>query len=190
MARSQPTIFTARALLPALLFALAACGDDAPPTPAYVVHIESADVVLDAVEEIEVVLTPMTPLRFADTMGSFENGNVETFITSTGEFVVRLKRPWIEQHTMPAVPNFAVDVPLQAGNMADDPAIPDPQLTVHFKRAGEYIAQGGPRFAQWPLVSGRTDNVTVACIRPMYHWQCQNMEPQDAGTGPADAGTD
>jgi len=185
-----------RALSTALVTALAlsACGSD-PAPPAFTFQINSRDVVLTAVDRIEIVLEPQSLDQNFTTVPdrSLYGGNVFTRVSAAGEFVINVERPYIAEHghTAPDAA-FIMELPLYSTDATDDPVVAVPQARTTFIRGAERIAVGS-RFLEWPLPAGGRAVATVSCIRTPMNFgpQCTNNDPvrlPDAGPSGADGG--
>ncbi len=186
------------------LFGLVGCRGQTPAPAPYVLHIQSGAVITAAVDMIEIVFHAHMPNRFVNVpMQTEAGGDAQSFVDAAGEWVLRLNRHWVQQHAMPSMSTFAVDVALYSTGTDGgvDPSIMDPEVIVDFIRCrpsrgcvtdpatmGERMAEGR-RFSQWPLVSGRQDTVLVMCksMPTNYSFQCTNTDPVDGGMPPGDA---
>lgn len=141
-------------------------------------------IVLSAVDEILIVLTPDAGMgnTFAPfEMETFEGGEVETFLSSAGEWTMRITKPYIEAHATNEGTTFKLDVPLYATDPTDLTEVRDPTMRVLFRRRGEVIATT-VRFLQWPLPEGNgiegASDLTVTVLCPdATRSQCLNMDP-------------
>lgn len=181
---------------------LTACGGGDPPAP-YRFDIRFVGVVENAVDTLEVRLRARGDERFGpQEPRSYAGGALTTEVTSDGQFVLRATGEWVRANSQPD-PNdiFArmLLVPLYTTSRVE---AMDPQVFAFVIRrnrttgADEYIAEGS-RFAEWPLVSGRTDQLRVEC-KVGFSRQCTNNDPfpdtdasvdLDAG-GDVDGGAD
>ncbi len=169
-----------------LALALSACGGDQPP-PDLFLYVNSDSVVQNAVDEMQLIIRPSVSERFAATDALYENGDVHIFTSSAGELVMTFNKNWIDAHAEPGGSTFRLPVPLYRTSDADTPGGTDPRLEGSFWRRGTRIAQG-EAFLMWPLATGTTSQVTVACS-PLGRPECTNNDPRDAGPA-TDAGAD
>ena len=172
-------------ILLALLFGLS-CGD---ATEGHILRIRADDgsvggniIIQNAVHEIEILVIPdLSNGRFeAMEPRELEGGTVEMRVSAAGEWVLRLRREYIDANAYTAGTTFAIDVPLYT-EQEDNPAIIDPTLNVRFYRNGERIGESNPRFLLWPPPpaddpggQGTTD-VVVRCPE-MFRLQCLNND--------------
>ncbi len=128
-----------------------------------------------AVEQIEIVIVPdVANGRFEPSAPvELENGTVESRVTTVGEYVLRLRRGWIDEHSEATGSTFLVRVPLFT-DQEDDPVIRDPTLNVRFLNAAEErIAESNPRFIAWPPPEEDSATVVVRC-KTGFREACQN----------------
>jgi hypothetical protein len=147
------------------------CGEDT--TDSYKIRVESQDVVLGAVDEIELVIRPETPHRFvADSFQPVSNAESMTFVSGAGEFVLRVKEPWIREHVVDAMGIFSVDVPLFPPS-DDTSNVPMPLVLVSFLSDEIRIADGSI-LVPWPLPVGGMEVVRVFCKGAVFLPECQD----------------
>ncbi|MBX3250934.1 MAG: hypothetical protein KF901_27400 [Myxococcales bacterium] len=164
-----------RALLSLAL--LASCGDDgALPFVMQIVaddgSVAGAAIALDAVDAVQIVVSPQAADGGFAPMDprSFEGGDVEARVSAVGEWVLTLRRGWIERNATMGAGSFRLHVPLQA-EASSDGHTRDPSLRVLFYQGTESIAESSPRLLAWPLAAGGETSVTVVC-RPGFTDRC------------------
>lgn len=167
-------------VLCALASVLGGCSGDA--TDPFDVVVESEDVLLEAVDRVELRIRPEIPSRFPESaMREFEDGRVETFVSSNGEFVLRADDAWFLDHRVDSAREFAVEVPL-IGSAQDDEEIGEPTLIASFLQGDDVIASGGGALA-WPLPEGGRINVVVRCDRPAFTRECTILDAASKTAG-------
>ena len=181
------------ALLLPLLWLAASCGGDDTPAP-FILQINSADVILNAVDRVEIIIRPSDLDRRFQMVPdmSHEGGTVFTRVSGAGEFVITMERDYVEANATTGTTGttFTLELPVASSEEPDDPSIGDPTMEVNLIRGTERIATG-QRFLVWPFPPGERAIVTVSCNRPEFDRQCTNNDPlpsSDAGTPPADGG--
>lgn len=165
----------------ATLCASAACGDGGPPP--FIVSVVADDgsiggdpIVQSAVDEIEIIIVPdpadgrFEPLEPTEMMG----GDVEVRVSAVGEFVLKLRRGYIDRNAITTTTSFRVDVPLVAES-AMDGHTRDPTLRVTFVRGTERIAESNPRFLPWPIPEGGEPVSAVVVCKSGFAAQCAGM---------------
>jgi hypothetical protein len=158
-----------------------ACGDSGPEP--HIVSIVADDgsvggvaITQAAVDEIEIIIVPdpsdgaFEPLAPTEMMG----GDVEVRVSAVGEFVLKLRRGYIDRNAIPTSTTFRVDVPLVAAETMDGHTF-DPTLRVTFIRAGERIAESNPRFLSWPIPVGEDPTSVLVRCKAGFTSQCENM---------------
>ena len=170
-----------RRLLPLMLLGLVQCGDGGPPP--HLLRIVADDgslmgnaIIQAAVQEIEVVVVPdvadgrFEPMEPRPIMG----GDAEVRVTAAGEWVLKLRKRWIDAHAEPNGSTFQVFVPITT-DQGEEAMVRDPTLRVAFLRNGERIATSNPRFLQWPPPPGEETVVNVFCPEA-FRLQCLNND--------------
>lgn len=170
-----------RRLLPLLLLAFAHCGGDGPPP--HLLRIVADDgslmgnpIIQAAVQEIEIVIVPdlmdgrFEPSEPREIMG----GDAEVRVSAAGEWVLKLRKPWIDAHAEPSGSTFQVTVPIYT-DQSEEAMVRDPTLRVAFLRNGVRIAESNPRFLQWPPPPDEVTVVNVFCPE-MFRLQCLNND--------------
>ncbi len=179
------SLATALVLVPSF----AGCGGEDVQAPSYIVRVRSTNVVVDAVDDLVITITPADPAdHFAPQSGEqlFEDGQVRTTVAGR-DFVITYTGDWVRSHlrtSSDASVAFEVDLPLYALSDADAPSRGDPTLRATIRRAGVAIADG-PTLLDWPLIGGDlpSSNLQVQCSTG-HDAECMNMSPQvtdDAG---------
>ena len=180
-----------------LLGALSACGE---PEPAFMLRIQTTDVIALAVDRVDVELQPQMMQRFACRPDEvYFNGGARTRVTGVdcaiGTFLIQLERGYLDANR--GIPDdvtiqWYVDLPLYS-EVTERQAMTDLLLDVRFYRRDVKIADG-QRFVTWPLLPGAIPSpVTVQCDRmPVDRGaECSNNDPlpmTDAGTAGGDGG--
>lgn len=156
-----PALMLASCLVPLL-----GCGGD---SDVFELHILSRDVVVGAIDRVEIVLQPgeidQDFMKIDDQ--DYFKGSVTTRVSNAGEFVITANSTYIDEHLKPSDNptvsgyEFTLDIPLSTGQKAGS-GIADPLLTVTFIRGDDRIARGGQTVA-WPFKAGKV-NIDVRCV--------------------------
>ncbi len=167
--------------LPLLLLMFAQCGDGGPPP--HLLRIVADDgslmgnsIIQAAVQEIEIIVVPdindgrFEPSEPREIMG----GDAEVRVSAAGEWVLKLRKRWIDENAEPSGSTFQVMVPIYT-EQGEDAMVRDPTLRVAFLRNGVRIAESNPRFLQWPPPPGEVTVVNVFCPE-MFRLQCLNND--------------
>lgn len=175
------------ALLLSACFGLLGCGEDTQ-APSYIVRVRSTDVVVDAVDDLVITITPGDPAdHFAPQSGEqlFEDGQVRTTVAGR-DFVITYAGIWVRSHLRTSSDTslaFEVDLPIYATSDADTPSRSDPTLRATVRHGGQPIGEGAT-VLNWPLQGGDVPrNVQVQCTTG-FDAECMNMTP----SGDPDAG--
>jgi hypothetical protein len=189
----------ALALTLGLTATLACCGEEIP-APSHVIAVRTASRVgalriePAGVDTLEIVFRPEPGQRFAtqacgpgacpvDHCCSYEGGDIITYTSSAGEFVMLVDGDYVRAHMTDIPAGFYVPIAVysQAGSVG---SARDPVVRATVIRRGERIAVGEAR-ASWPLRGNAATNINgVTCVLG-YDAQCANM---DAPSGTGDAG--
>ena len=178
----------------ALVVALAGCAADVVPAPSFLLRVRSIGtmtapaVLLDSVGQLEVMIRPQAPSRFVelppecsfDDCGGiqcckYEGGQVSTFISTVGEYVIRFDGAWVRERAETTPTGFTVEVPIFATSNMDSPGALDPVAFGTVIRGTERIA-GGAITLRWPLRGDDTQDLPVMCT-PGFEAQCMNVDP-------------
>jgi hypothetical protein len=184
-----------------LVAALTSCGKEVVPAPSFSLRVRTVPptssaptVLLQAVDQLEVVLKPQSRARFielpcsgafADCGGiqccKYDGGQLSTFISPEGWYVIRAEESWVRSHAQAIDTGFSVVVPIYATSTADSPGSLDPVAMGTFLRLGERIAVGSITLG-WPL-HGTGQDLPIMCW-PGFEPQCEDIDP----TLPIDGG--
>lgn len=166
------------------------CGGDDGPAAVFTLQINSRDVVLNAVDRVDIVVEPRPLDRRFEMVPEMSHmgGEITTRVSARGEYIIQISRDWVHAHA--EMPNpmqvFILRVPLEADPEPDRSVIDDPVVRVELIRnrgTEERIARGSARLV-WPLPDGGRSIVTVQCIRDGptdFSRQCRNEDGIDAG---------
>lgn len=138
-----------------------ACAADAPAP--YTLFIESVDVDLSAIDEVEIILEPSEGGRRFKSIDDtrYEDDTVRVRVTARGQYVMVLSRAWLDIHAVPSEVAFELELLLQSGGGGLTSA--EPQVTVTFLKDADRIAVSTPRFLPWPLTEAGSLTVSVRC---------------------------
>lgn len=133
-----------------------------------------AQVALEAIDEVEVVLAPnrVQGNTFPPQAPRISNGGgVETRVSAAGEWVLRLFPPYLADNAALTDEGFSLSIPLSmAGDQQADVDAPSARVT--FIRRGERIAESALLRLPWPLRSGTSEPLFVPC-RAFFAVECQ-----------------
>lgn len=165
--------------------ALGGCGGDGGVEP-HIIRVQSRDVVLNAVESLEIVMQPTMGRRFAPLMPitiedpDSEAGLIELRVSAAGEYVFRANQAWVVAHEVETTAGpFAVEIPFYASaDATDDPSVDDPTIIGRVMRRGETITDDSMSmgFIQYPVPEGGRSMVFLKCS-PDTPLQCTNNDP-------------
>ena len=177
----------------ALLCLVAGCSSESSTTP-FVLTIEPrpddglmrGPVLQSAVRQVEINIAPS---RLSDNFAlepeqGYAPGELETELSPTHSFVIRLTQEWVERNALPGMSTFKLEVPLYSVGISK-PDAPAPTVMTTFLRNGERIAEGSANLP-WPLPEGGTGLVVVKC-RDSFNLKCMDNDSNDPTLG-GDAG--
>ena len=182
------------ALALVLVAALSGCSTEVVPAPSFSLQVRtigtaaSPAVLLDAVEQLEIVIRPRMPARFVelpagcsfdDCGGSqcckYEAGAVTAFISAAGEYVIRFDAEWVRAHAQVTPTGFTVVAPIFATSTMDSPGALDPVAFANVIRGTDRIGIGSISL-MWPLRNGGMQDLPVMCA-PGFESECMNVDP-------------
>ena len=190
----MPTTLSRSALSLTLVAALAGCGTTVVPAPSFTLRVRTVSppaapaVLLDAVDQLEVVVRPTAPARFTelppgcsfDDCGGiqcckYEDGAVATFIDATHAYVIRYDGAWVRSHAQVTSAGFMVSLPVFATSQADSPGAYDPTAYGTVLHGADRIGIGAITLP-WPLRGGVEQDFPIM-FAAGFELECANMDP-------------
>jgi len=142
-----------------------------------------------AVHQLEIRFQAREGQHFEVTPpATYEGGAIETHVTAEGDYLITIQNSWLAPRASPdaaLLGGWVIPVELASIGTSTVDAM-DPAIVTHVVRNGEVIGED-MRFIQWPLVSGGSMQVPVAC-RAGFHYQCTNNDAPDSGVAEGDGG--
>jgi len=173
---------------------LASCSKEIVPAPSFSLRVRTVGtsaapaVLLAAVDQLEVVIRPRMPARFvelpagctfADCGGTqcckYEDGQVTTFISAAGEYVMRFDAAWVQARATVTPTGFEITTPVYATSEMDSPGALDPTAFGNVLHGDDRIAIGSITLS-WPLRGGEMQDLPMMCA-PGFEAECMDVDP-------------